>query len=114
MSSPSLALESPDRARSAASDARIIAVVCVGHFFSHFYTLVLPPLFPVLRAELGFGFVYSGLDLGTLVMPPIYGWLIDRGAPRVVFVVAAVLMALTILTVLEVGRQGAAARVRGA
>jgi MFS family permease len=61
-----------------------------------------------------FGFVYSGLDLGTLVMPPIYGWLIDRGAPRAVFVVAAVLMALTILTVLEVGRQGAAARVRGA
>jgi MFS transporter, FSR family, fosmidomycin resistance protein len=57
-----------------------------------------------------FGFVYSGLDLGTLMMPPIYGWLIDRGQPRAVFVVAALLMALTILTVLEVGRRGAAAR----
>jgi MFS family permease len=57
-----------------------------------------------------FGFVYSGLDLGTLVMPPIYGWLIDRGEPRAVFVVAAALMALTMLTVLEVGRRGAAAR----
>lgn len=57
-----------------------------------------------------FGFVYSGLDLGTLVMPPIYGSLIDRGAPRVVFVLAAILMALTILTVLEVGRRGVAAR----
>ena len=57
-----------------------------------------------------FGFVYSGLDLGTLVMPPLYGWLIDRGEPRAVFVVAAALMALTILTVLEVGRRGAAAR----
>ena len=57
-----------------------------------------------------FGFVYSGLDLGTLVMPPIYGWLLDRGAPRAVFVVAAVLMALTMLTVLEVGRRGVAAR----
>ncbi len=56
-----------------------------------------------------FGFVYSGLDLGALMMPPIYGWLIDRGEPRAVFVVAAALMALTILTVLEVGRQGAAA-----
>jgi len=41
---------------------------------------------------------------------PIYGWLIDRGEPRAVFVVAAVLMALTMLTVLEVGRRGAAAR----
>ena len=58
-----------------------------------------------------FGFVYSGLDLGTLVMPPIYGWLIDRGEPRAVFLVAAVLMALTMLTVLEVGRRGAAARL---
>ena len=57
-----------------------------------------------------FGFVYSGLDLGTLVMPPLYGWLIDRGEPRAVFVVAAALMALTMLTVLEVGRRGAAAR----
>jgi MFS family permease len=57
-----------------------------------------------------FGFVYSGLDLGTLVMPPIYGWLIDRGEPRAVFLVAAILMALTMLTVLEVGRRGAAAR----
>jgi MFS transporter, FSR family, fosmidomycin resistance protein len=57
-----------------------------------------------------FGFVYSGLDLGTLMMPPIYGWLMDRGQPRAVFVVAALLMALTILTVLEVGRRGAAAR----
>jgi MFS transporter, FSR family, fosmidomycin resistance protein len=59
-----------------------------------------------------FGFVYSGLDLGTLVMPPIYGWLIDRGEPRAVFVVAAGLMALTIFTVLGVGRRGAAARAR--
>ena len=57
-----------------------------------------------------FGFVYSGLDLGTLVMPPIYGWLIDRGEPRAVFIVAAILMALTILTVLEVGRRAVAAR----
>jgi len=57
-----------------------------------------------------FGFVYSGLDLGSLVMPPIYGALIDHGEPRAVFLVAAALMALTMLTVLEVGRRGAAAR----
>ena len=57
-----------------------------------------------------FGFVYAGLDLGMLVMPPIYGALIDHGEPRAVFLVAAALMALTMLTVLEVGRRGAAAR----
>ena len=43
-------------------------------------------------------------------MPPIYGWLIDRGEPRAIFLVAAGLMALTMLTVLEVGRRGAAVR----
>jgi len=57
-----------------------------------------------------FGFVYSGLDVGTLVMPPIYGWLIDRGEPQAIFFVAAALMALTMLTVLEVGRRGAGVR----
>jgi len=65
---------------------------------------------PTGAAGKTFGFVYSGLALGTLVMPPMYGGLIDRGAPRAVFVVAAILMALTLLTVLEVGRRGAAAR----
>ena len=57
-----------------------------------------------------FGLVYSGLDVGTLIMPPIYGWLIDRGEPRGIFLVAAALMALTMLTVLEVGRRGTAVR----
>lgn len=59
-----------------------------------------------------FGFVYSGLDLGSLAMPPIYGWLVDHGEPRAVFVLAAALMVLTILTVLEVRRHGAPARAR--
>jgi len=59
-----------------------------------------------------FGFVYSGLDLGALAMPPIYGWLVDRGDPRAVFLVAAGLMVLTIVTVLEVRRQGVARKAR--
>jgi predicted MFS family arabinose efflux permease len=57
-----------------------------------------------------FGFVYSGLDVGTLVMPPIYGWLLDRGEPSAIFLVAAGLMVLTMFTVLEVGRRGAGVR----
>jgi len=56
-----------------------------------------------------FGFVYSGLDLGSLAMPPVYGWLVDRGEPRAVFVVAAALMVLTIVTVLQVRRRAAPA-----
>jgi hypothetical protein len=38
-------------------------------------------------------------------MPPVYGWLMDRGEPRAIFVVAAGLMVLTIVTVLQVRRR---------
>jgi MFS transporter, FSR family, fosmidomycin resistance protein len=52
-----------------------------------------------------FGFVYSGLDLGSLVAPPIYGWLLDRGQPRAMFVVIAAVMLVMILTVIQVRRR---------
>jgi MFS family permease len=52
-----------------------------------------------------FGFVYSGLDLGSLVAPLVYGWLLDRGEPRAVFVTAGAIMAVTILTVIQVRRR---------
>jgi MFS family permease len=52
-----------------------------------------------------FGFVYSGLDLGSLVAPPIYGWLLDRGQPRAMFAVIALVMFVMILTVIQVRRR---------
>jgi FSR family fosmidomycin resistance protein-like MFS transporter len=51
-----------------------------------------------------YGFVYSGLDLGSLATPVIYGWLLDHGAARVVFLASAVLMVCTIATVTQVRR----------
>jgi MFS family permease len=33
-----------------------------------------------------FGFVYSGLDLGSSTGPLLFGWLLDHGEPRLVFV----------------------------
>jgi MFS family permease len=52
-----------------------------------------------------FGFVYSGLDLGSLVAPPVYGWLLDHGQPRSMFVVIAAVMGVMILTVVQVRRR---------
>jgi MFS transporter, FSR family, fosmidomycin resistance protein len=51
-----------------------------------------------------YGFVYSGLDLGSLATPMIYGWLLDHGAPRAIFLASAVLMVCTIATVTQVRR----------
>jgi len=55
-----------------------------------------------------FGFVYSGLDLGSSTTPVVFGWLLDRGEPRAVFVVAAALMAATAATVVQLRRPRAA------
>ncbi|HEV8615646.1 MAG TPA: MFS transporter [Methylomirabilota bacterium] len=52
-----------------------------------------------------FGFVYSGLDLGSLTAPPFYGWLLDRGDPRAMFVAVAALMLVMIVTVVQVRRR---------
>lgn len=52
-----------------------------------------------------FGFVYSGLDVGSLIAPPVYGWLLDRGEPRAMFAVIAALMLVMIATVVQVRRR---------
>ncbi len=51
-----------------------------------------------------YGFVYSGLDLGALIAPLFLGTLLDRGQPRMVFVLITVCLFLTIFTVIQVRR----------
>jgi len=51
-----------------------------------------------------FGFVYSGLDLGACLTPLAFGWLLDHGDPRMLFVAVAILMLMTIGTVVQVRR----------
>lgn len=53
-----------------------------------------------------FGFVYSGLDLGGAVGPLLFGWLMDGGQFRGVFVAIAVMYLLGILSVLQLRRGG--------
>ena len=35
-----------------------------------------------------FGFVYSGLDIGSFMAPPVFGWLMSQGAPAMIFWIA--------------------------
>jgi MFS transporter, FSR family, fosmidomycin resistance protein len=51
-----------------------------------------------------YGFVYSGLDIGSLLAPMIFGWMLDHDRPRAVFAGVAVLLLATILTVVQVRR----------
>jgi FSR family fosmidomycin resistance protein-like MFS transporter len=56
-----------------------------------------------------YGFVYSGLDVGSMVTPVYFGWLLDGGRPSVVFYTVVVSAILTIATVLNLpGNRGTA------
>ncbi|MGH7354623.1 MAG: MFS transporter [Candidatus Rokuibacteriota bacterium] len=59
-----------------------------------------------------FGFVYSGLDLGSSLTPLAFGLLLDRGEPRVIFLAVAALMLATIVTVVQVRRSAVLAAAR--
>ena len=48
-----------------------------------------------------YGFVYSGLDVGSMLTPVYFGWLLDSGRASAVFYSVVVALALTIATVLN-------------
>jgi MFS family permease len=57
-----------------------------------------------------YGFVYAGLDVGSLATPVLYGWLLDRGMPQAVFYVVFGFSLLAIFTVMQLpGRTRSAA-----
>jgi FSR family fosmidomycin resistance protein-like MFS transporter len=73
------------------NDARIISLVCSAHFVSHFYILVLPPLFPFIREFYGVSYTQLGLALTvfnimTAICQTPAGFLVDRIGPRSVLV----------------------------
>jgi MFS family permease len=49
-----------------------------------------------------FGFVYSGLDVGSLATPVFYGWLLDRSLPHAVFYTVFAFAFAAMVTVLLV------------
>lgn len=58
-----------------------------------------------------YGFVYSGLDLGSVLAPVYFGWLLDNGHPQGVFFTAVGVLLVTILTVIKLppGQRSASA-----
>jgi MFS family permease len=84
-------------------ETRAIALVSAAHFVQHFQTLVLPPLFPLLTAQLGIGFVELGfaLTVGNVVAVasqlPI-GFLVDRVGSRRMLVLGLMVSALAFIS----------------
>lgn len=57
-----------------------------------------------------FGFVSTGFNIGGIVAPPVFGYLLDQGNPASVFWLAGLIALLTIPTVLLTGSQGRRSR----
>jgi MFS transporter, FSR family, fosmidomycin resistance protein len=86
------------------SDTRIISLVCSAHFVSHFYILLLPPLFPFIREFYGvsyteLGFALTAFNVTTALCQTPAGFLADRIGPRPVLVSGLVLGAAAFATV---------------
>ena len=71
------------------NSARAVAVVSTAHFASHFYMLLLPPLFPLLRDVYGVGFTELGFAISVFSTVTAFtqvpvGFAVDRfGAHRI-------------------------------
>jgi MFS family permease len=52
-----------------------------------------------------FGFVYSGLDLGALIAPPVIGYMLDHGANQAPFLFIAGTLLITLVPAIFVARR---------
>ena len=72
-------------------DVKVVGVLSGGHFMSHYYTMMLPPLFPLLHEDLGVSYTLLGLLLalksiasGATQLPA--GILVDKYGARKILV----------------------------
>ena len=70
-------------------DAEVIGLVGMAHLLSHFFQLILAPLFPLLKDEFGVGYAALGLMVSVMytvsgISQTMAGFIVDRyGARRV-------------------------------
>jgi MFS family permease len=77
-------------------ELRVVAPVCVAHFLSHYYMIMLAPLFAFVRADYGVSYTDLALALtafnvvSAVLQTPV-GFLVDRIGARVVLIAGVAL-----------------------
>jgi MFS family permease len=59
---------------------------------------------PAGAAGRAFGIVSTGFNIGGIISPLLFGWIMDEGLPRWVFGVSVAFMALTVVLALATER----------
>lgn len=82
-------------------DARVIGLVTAAHFMSHFYQLVLPPVFVLMTAEYGLSYIQLGLlvtvfSVMTGVVQTPMGFVVDRFGGRPMLIGGLLLLSVSI------------------
>ena len=86
-----------------ASDVRVISLISLAHGSSHFFHLILPPMFQWLKAEFGFNYAELGLLMTiffvvSCIVQAASGFLVDRIGARPILFAGVGLLALAALT----------------
>src|SRR5688500_1898197 len=68
-------------------DATVIGLISLAHGMSHFYQLLLAPLFPFIREELGVSYAALGFLVAlfytlSALFQPVAGFVVDRYGAR--------------------------------
>lgn len=93
----------PDRIENA-RPYRTITIVCIAHFLSHCYILLLPPVFLFMAPHYGVGFTELGIALtvfsvATTFSQPIVGRMVDRIGAREILIAGLVLEGISFILV---------------
>jgi predicted MFS family arabinose efflux permease len=86
------------------NDAKVIALIGSAHFTSHFFQMVIPPLFPLLKTALGVNYTELGLLMTVFysvsgIGQPIAGFAVDRFGARSVLVGGIALLGLSMILI---------------
>ena len=102
------------------NDATVIGLISFAHGMSHFYQLLLAPLFPFIKDELGVSYAALGFLVALFytlsgLLQPLAGFVVDRyGARNVLlagvsfFVVSTLVMGFSTSTCKPCSRQSLA------
>lgn len=100
--SRNLEMNHPNSGEPTNHTRRVIGLISAGHFLSHFYLLLLPPLFPLLRETYQVGYTELGLAITAfsvvtaLTQAPV-GFLVDRYGARTILIAGILLEAVAFI-----------------